>query len=112
MKTIALRLVAMVALAGQLQWLPASVLCEREHRSPASHCDQNTTSPPAAVVGAEQSAEAPCALLGPCAVTAPVALAAASLRPFSDGVTHGDALGADLSPYSLDRAPLPPPPLA
>jgi hypothetical protein len=112
MRSLTLRLVALVALAGQLQWLPASVACEREHGSPVSHCDQNASSPLVAVVDAETINGAPCALVSPCTVAAQAALAAASPRLFSEAVTRGEARSAHLSLSSRDLAPTPPPPLA
>ncbi len=105
------RLVAIVALLGQLQWLPGALWCEREHRQPASHCDELPASGAVLAPWAAPT-DAPCASSGPClargtavAFEAPGALAMpAESRDVARLVTQ--------PPDSFDPAPTPPPPQA
>jgi hypothetical protein len=106
------RLVAVVLVLGQLQWLPATVLCERRHQAAPSHCDQRApVAPVAPAVAAADAAGGPvCALMQGCAALAGTARLA---EPAPFGVpasVAGIAYSAALTPLSRTSAPTPPPP--
>ena len=108
-RRLALRLLALVALAGQLQWLPAAASCERHHQPASSHCAQH----PQPAGGSLGSAPAPmtdmCPLAGPCSPVAPALPAHGSAVIATVALAAVDA-GGFAAPLSFHSIPLSPPP--
>ena len=104
-----LRVLAVAALAGQLQGLPAATLCTLRHRVPAASCENHApANGPALDVGSAGligvCAALPCMTAGSTAILVPVP--AAFLRPT---YVVASATPASL-PVSFASAPIPPPP--
>lgn len=108
-----LRTVALVAIAGQLQLLPAAIMCAAGHGQAAeSHCGADSAGAAVAVTAGSDSVESPlCAWGIGCRAPAVGLLAdAASGERIGDPLT---VLPADSQqPASLDLSPAPPPPQA
>jgi hypothetical protein len=108
-RTLALRLLACVALAGQLQWLPGAALCERHHQMAASHCEQHAAPSGRAVGPAQAPMADACPLAGPCSVPAPALPAGGPRAVTTVAVAAGD-VAAVAAPPSFNPVPLSPPP--
>jgi hypothetical protein len=103
------RVLAIAALAGQLQALPATTLCTLRHRAPVTSCESHsrTTGPAlnvasAGLVGA--CAALPCMTAGSTAALVPIP--GAFLRPTYVVASEAPAI----MPVSFASAPVPPPP--
>ena len=119
MKSVVMRTVALVLLAGQLQALPAGLACVREHRRPAgpAHCEDSghgvlpSGVSAASITATPDAAATLCGLLGPCAVPTPAVAQAAVVAGIA-GEVRGAASTTPAVPRSIDLSPQPPPPLA
>jgi len=120
MGSVVMRAMALVALAGQLQMLPAALTCVSEHRRPdlAAHCQQSghgdmamNDHGQAAVRGVPDAAQSLCGVLGPCAAPTPaVVQVPPGIAPVVVAVTAIGRMPA--APPSVHLTPQPPPPQA
>src|SRR5258708_7746930 len=106
---VLIRVLAVMALAGQLQGLPAAALCTLRHRVPASSCENHARTTGPALTAGSSALVAECAAL-PCmtagSAAALVSVPGAFLRP---AYVHASATPATM-PASFASAPIPPPP--
>lgn len=110
-RNLGLRLLACVALIGQLQWMPGAALCERHQQMASSHCGQHAQ-PTGRVVGASQAPMMDaCPLAGPCSTSAPALPSGLATVSATVAIMTADA-GAIATPSSFNPAPLAPPPQA
>ena len=109
MRKLALRLLAFVALAGQLQWLPAATLCERHHQQASPHCAQHAQPSGRSVDAAPAPLADGCPLAGPCSPPASALPAHGQLVVATVASAGGDA-GRSAAPPSFTSDPLSPPP--
>ena len=108
-RKLALRLLACVALLGQLQWLPGAALCARHHQQAAAHCAQHSA-PAGPAVGAAQPPMADaCPLAGPCSASAPALPAGGSIVVATVAVAAGH-VSVFAAPHSFHSIPPSPPP--
>lgn len=104
-------LVAVIALIGQLQWLPGALVCARQQAA-MDGCSQTMASGLAvAAPGAPAPGTAGCASLGPCAVVTPAVLPA-SVGVFTGEVVQVGAPSAPARFLGFVSPPLSPPPQA
>lgn len=104
-------LVAVIALIGQLQWLPGALVCTRR-QAVAEGCAQTMAGGAAVAAQATQSHGAMgCASLGPCAVVTPAVLPA-SVGVFTGEVVQVGAPSAPARFVGFVSPPLSPPPQA
>lgn len=104
-------LVAVIALIGQLQWLPGAFVCARQETA-MDGCQQAMTGGPAVAPQAAQPHGAMgCASLGPCAVVTPAVLPA-SVGVFTGEVVQVGARSAPARFLGFVSPPLSPPPQA
>lgn len=110
---ILLRLVALTALAGQLQLLPAGIACAARHVQPtASHCDDGGPTAGDAVTPVAGCHEAPACQLGVGCSSATAAVLSLGYIVALSGEQYAVPASASLAPASFDSSPAPPPPQA
>lgn len=104
-------LVAVIALIGQLQWLPGSLVCMRQQATSdpcaATMPDGSSIAAPAAPAHGAAS----CSVTGPCAVVAPAVLPS-TVAAFVPEVVYAGAQGAPARFVGIVSPPLAPPPQA
>ena len=110
---LVLRAVALVAVAGQLQVLPAAMACAAEHRKPvAGHCGDGGARDGVAVTTNHDAPVSPLCVLGVgCRASTAGLMSPAGASGLAPGVSDVPA-DAPLPPASLDPSPTPPPPQA
>jgi hypothetical protein len=104
------RALALVVLAGQLQFVPATVACTLRHRNPAAHCTEEARPTGRAVQGVPDPVSFSCDAGGPCAVPGPVVVPMERPIAFADLPASSVAPGWADAPPSFDVAPIAPPP--
>ncbi len=105
------RVLAVVALAGQLVPLPAAALCTLRHQVPAASCESHARTSGPAIGVVTTGAPLMCAAL-PCAASTaagvPTTPGASILAP-----THAETISElAVPPVTFAAAPIPPPPQA
>ncbi len=118
-RSAVMRVLAIAALAGQLQVLPGAWLCVRAHRRPgtASHC-QGTSHEAMRTDGAQLVAGAPdaavplCAMPGTCSACASTFTAPAVVAAVAAPGRNAASVTRAVVPDSFDPAPTAPPPEA
>jgi hypothetical protein len=108
------RLAAAALVLVQLQWLPATVLCERRHETAPAHCDQSAPAAPApagpAVAAPDVALTAGCPLMPGCAALTSAARLAEPVRITLPRAGGALAAATVEPPHSRALAPTPPPP--
>lgn len=112
MRGLVLRVVALAAIVGQLQLLPASIACAAQHRRPASHCGQTMPVSGPAVGAAHDAHASPLCSLGTGCMASSVAVTAAAGFTAPAAALFAVPARATLAPPSFASSPAPPPPNA
>lgn len=105
-----LRTVALVAIAGQLQLLPAAIACAAEHGRPAGHCGEAMLETGPALSAGHDGPASPLCTLGMGCMATSVAVAPAAAAESPDVASFDVTARAVLVPPSFDSSPAPPPP--
>ncbi len=103
--------VAVIALIGQLQWLPGSFVCMRQQAAADPCAVTMPSGPSVGVPSAPAHGTASCAATGPCAVVAP-AVVTSPVSAFVGEVVRLVLLPAHTRLSGFVAPPLSPPPQA